>query len=195
MPASCLSQGDLQPITWPLASHWHPGGCWGGWIWFTQRSSPSMVEFTARCHCGTSCSCPSFQKYNLLLVFYCRLFNPQASLHLTLKKKFSWIDPWGSKAETGIWSMGRAVRQFRGWEPSTEHRHVWGCSMLQYSVQFCCWFKCLFWCFIISNNFWATRINNIPLLLHLLLSIDCTVFSLPKICAFLNKVFLQCLCI
>lgn len=44
------------------------------------------------CHCGTtdtSCSCLSFQKYNLLLAFYCWLLNSQASLHLTLQKKFS----------------------------------------------------------------------------------------------------------
>lgn len=121
--------------------------------------------------------------------FYYFTAGYQASLHLTLQKKFSWTDPWGSKAETGIWSVGRAVRQLRAWEPSAEHWHVPGCSMLQYSVHFCCWLKCLFWYVIISNNFWAIRINNILLLL-LLLSIDCTVFSLSKICGFLNKMFL-----
>lgn len=87
--AQGLLPGCPMVIYSSLASQWHPGGCWGAWIWFTQRSSLSMLDFTALCHCGTtdtSCSCP-FQKYNLLLVFYCWLsgisaFNPAEEILL-----------------------------------------------------------------------------------------------------------------
>lgn len=111
VPAQCLLPERPRVIYQPSAGLWPHSdtqeavGCLD---MIYQRSSLSMLEFTALCHWGTTdtfCSCPSFQKYNLLLVFYCQLSNSQASLHLTLQKKSpEWI-PEGAKQklEFGVW--------------------------------------------------------------------------------------------